>query len=136
MAPDGKITVTEKTSYADTTAQNQINAALIQSGSIPTIQNKLLYELQASKWTANLRSFITELMRSGQVTRYDDIMDRILQETNKGVAAGGGKGAGGKGDAADNGQGGSLDIPEAAIVECVRVIKEELEKVAHVTEED
>lgn len=133
MADSSKVPVSETTSYADPTVQNSLNAALIMNGSIPVIQNKLLYELQASKWTANLRDFVTNLMRSGECLKYDEIMDRVLQEANKsaGPSAATKSGAGNGRSVADS----LLAIPEAAVLECVKTIKEELEKVTHVTDE-
>lgn len=137
-----KIPINPSTSYAHESTQNQITSALIASGSIPSIQQTLLHELQASGWTTSLRTYITQLMRSGECTKYDDIMDKVLAEVGRvqgqhdAPASSGraksssntigvnGAGAAAKGDAVVD-----LKIPIRVQTEGMKVVKRELEKV-------
>ena len=127
---NGKVAVTSESTYSSTSLHNQLTGGLIANNSIPVIQATLLHELQASGWTANLREFITQLMRSGECTRYDDLMDRVLEEAMKGVVAERSRSNG----ATANGKAGAHDlrIPDRAIKEGIRVVKKELEKICEV----
>ena len=122
MSGSNKVTVNNESTYADTALQNQITAGLVINGAIPTIQSTLLHELQASGWTANLRTFLTQLMRSGECTRYDDLMDRVLEEALKGIH-GEGKAASADSDEVD------IRMPESAVKAGIKVVRKELEKI-------
>jgi len=77
-----------------------------------------------------MRSYIVQLMRSGECTKYDDLMDKVLEESMKGIMADKGKANG----ATTNGKlaSGDLKIPENAIKEGIKVVKKELEKICEV----
>jgi len=128
-----KVAVDSTSTYNSASLSNQITTALISSNSIPTIQSALLHELQSSGWTANLRAYVIKLMRSGDCTKYDDIMDRVLEEAMKGM---GDKSAGAKSNGVNGNAkaGESLRIPESAIKEGVKVVRRELEKVCEVVD--
>lgn len=116
-----KLAVNESTSFSTQPAtQTQLTTALVDHGSIPVIQNALLHELQASGWSTNLKNHVTQLMRSGECTKYDDLMDRILEE------------ALGEADAAKDGDHPSLAIPDQAITQAVKIVKKELDKICQV----
>lgn len=138
MAP-AKVPIDEKTTYTDPAVQSSINAALLQAGSIPKIQRKMLYELQAAGWTKRVETMIVSLMRSGECTKMEDLMDRVMQEVNKGetvAGAGSGTGSGKDAKGAAKEVPNPFAIPQLAITESVKVIREELEKVSNVTDED
>lgn len=119
-----KLAVSESSSFSTQPAtQTQLTTALVDHGSIPIIQNALLHELQASGWTQNLRNHVTQLMRSGECTKYDDLMDRILDQALADLDAD--KLAGGDDEA-------SLAIPARAITQAVKVVKKELDKICQV----
>lgn len=71
-------------------------------------------------------------MRSGECTKYDELMDRVIEETMKDVATRqrGAKVANGDKDAG----GASLQIPDSAIRQGIKVVKKELERVCVVDE--
>jgi len=77
-----------------------------------------------------MRSYIVQLMRSGECTKYDDLMDKVLEESMKGIMADKAKTNG----ATTNGKlaSGDLKIPENAIKEGIKVVKKELEKICEV----
>lgn len=117
-----KLAVDESTSYSTQPAtQSQLTTALVDHGSIPIIQNALLHELQASGWSQNLRNHVTQLMRSGECTKYDDLMDRILDQALSGLDA----------DSSDT-DAASLAIPPQAITQAIKVVKKELDKICQV----
>ena len=128
-----KVQVNGSTTYNVASTSNQITTALIASNSIPTIQSALLHELQAAGWTAALRAYIIKLMRSGECTKYDDIMDKVIEEAMRGL---GEKSTGTRNNGANGSVRGpdDLRIPEGAIKEGIRVVKRELEKVCEVVE--
>ncbi|KAJ9629641.1 hypothetical protein H2203_002022 [Taxawa tesnikishii (nom. ined.)] len=135
-----KVSVSGASLPANAALHNALSTALIASSSIPTIQTALLNELQASGWTANLREYVTRLMRSGECTKYDDLMDRVLQEALGDLNQRRGRGEFKKeeegeekkvnGDGKDNG----LRIPEQAVREGVKIVKRELERVCEVVD--
>lgn len=115
-----KLSVNESTSFSTQPAtQTQLTTALVDAGSIQTIQTALLHELQASGWAINLKNHVTQLMRSGECTKYDDLMDRILEEALADSSS-----------AKNNEQ--SLAIPDQAITQAVKVVKKELDKICRV----
>lgn len=70
-------------------------------------------------------------MRSGECTKYDDLMDRVLEEAMQDVVA-----SRARANAASNGASksgvDSIRLPESAIREGIKVVKKELEKVCDV----
>ncbi|KAG8631036.1 hypothetical protein KVT40_000176 [Elsinoe batatas] len=124
-----KVPVNSSSSYSAESLQNQITGALIANGSIPTIQSSLLHELQASGWTTTLRNYVVALVRSGECTKYDELMDRVLEESMKGL---GDRTRATNGNTSSNKSGQELRIPDSAIKEGIKVVKRELEKVCEV----
>ena len=68
-------------------------------------------------------------MRSGECTRYDDLMDKVLEGAMHDVVSG----VASKVKTDKTGEAG-LRIPEAAIKEGIKVVKKELEKICDVPE--
>lgn len=126
-----KIPVNSGSTYTAESLQNQITGALIANGSIPTIQSSLLHELQASGWTTTLRSYVVALVRSGECTKYDELMEKVLEESMKGIPGERTRATNGN-TSNGNRPGQELRIPDAAIREAVKVVKKELEKVCEV----
>ncbi|CAD0114623.1 unnamed protein product [Aureobasidium uvarum] len=116
-----KLAVNESTSFSTQPAtQTQLTTALVDHGSIATIQTAILHELQASGWATNLKNHVTQLMRSGECTKYDDLMDRILEEALADPSG------------AKDSTHPSLAIPDQAITQAVKVVKKELDKICQV----
>jgi hypothetical protein len=138
--------------------RNTLYSALLSNGGIPAIQSSLTHELQASGWTTNLRAYITALLRSGECTSFNEVLDRVLaeatlgpspstssadsekKETN-GVNGVNGHKVNGTGSAVAALEGksveeGGIAIPERAIVQGVRAVRRELEAVVEITVED
>ncbi|GAB7351141.1 hypothetical protein MBLNU459_g1597t2 [Dothideomycetes sp. NU459] len=130
MSATSKVPVHSSSSYSTQPGTaSALTTALVDAGSIPVIQATLLHELQASGWTANLRAYLTALMRSGECTKYDELMDRVLDEVTKDLGTRP-RSAKASSAAADKDAGASgLQIPDAAIKQGVKVVKKELEKV-------
>jgi len=64
--------------------RSDINSALLTTGAIERIQTVLLHNLQATGWTANVRKFCLELLRSGECATYGEVMERVIQEARVG----------------------------------------------------
>lgn len=134
-----KVPINQSSTYTSTSTSAALTTALITHNSIPLIQATLLHELQASGWTASLRAYITQLMRSGECTRYEELMDRVLEKAMAGIVEDKGRDRNGTA----NGMNGSgkkegddgLRIPDKAIREGIRVVKMELAKVCEVVED-
>lgn len=126
-----KVQVNEDSHYDLDSVEGQIVGALIANGSIPRIQESLLHELQASGWTTKLRAFVTDLMRGGEATRFDDLMERVLEEAMKGVDGERTRNVNGT-TTNGNRPGQELRIPDAAVKEGIKVVRRELEKVCEV----
>ncbi|KAF2190246.1 hypothetical protein K469DRAFT_723092 [Zopfia rhizophila CBS 207.26] len=128
----------QASSQIPTHLRNNIYSALLSSGGIPAIQSTLTHELQASGWTTNLRSYITQLLRTGECTTVGEVMERVMSEAQLG-------GHSQKSNGMTNGVNGvngyketeevNLRIPERAVREGVRVVRRELEKVCDITVE-
>lgn len=116
-----KIPVNQNTSYTNDAAFAQtLRTALVANGSIPTIQETLGNELQRTGWSANLRAYVTQLMRSGECTNYDELMAKVLQQAQVG--------------AEDNDAG--LKIPDSVNDKGLKVVMKEIKKVADVDDDD
>lgn len=151
MSSDSKpVTISPTTASQPLNANltNSLYAALLSSSGIPNIQATLTHELQASGWTSNLRSYITQLLRSGECTSYKEVLDRILEEANvegldaqsngtgvtNGVNGHKENGVSGSGEGKSVEEGG-IRIPHRAVREGVRVVRRELEKVCDIAVE-
>lgn len=118
--------------------RNAIYSALLSSGSIPQIQNTLTHELETSGFLSTLREYITSLLRSGECTTMDEVMQRVTQkidaqrtgsaETNGHTNGTNGNGVNGVGEEGDW----DLKIPDKTIKEGVKVVRKELEKVCEI----
>ncbi|KAK4999825.1 hypothetical protein LTR66_001209 [Elasticomyces elasticus] len=116
---------TSSTSFANSSTRAALTSALLANGSIPRIQSALLYELQSSGWTANLKLYIENLIRSGECTRCEDIMSKVLEAAmpEEMKAA---EGANGPEEE-------KIKMPEKAVREGIKVVRKELEVVCEVT---
>lgn len=117
MASSQKVAVTSSTNFSTSPGtQNTITAALVDAGSIATIRAAILHELQAAGWTQDLKSYVTSLMRSGELSSYNDIMDRVMEQ------------------ALGSGSNQALRVPDVAVKQAIKTVKHELEKVCVVAE--
>jgi hypothetical protein len=149
MPAPNPLTPAHATAPLNPSVQNALYTALMTSRSIPTIQATLTHELQASGWTSNLRAYIQQLLRSGECTTYNEVMARVMAETNgngglktNGITNGvnGTNGVHGNGNGINGVEGrsvedGGIQIPDRAVREGVRVVRRELEKVLEVAVE-
>lgn len=131
MSTTKKIPVSSSTPSNNPDFNAQLRAALVANGSIPTIQDALQNELQRTGYAKNLHDYVTKLMRSGECTKYDDIMDKVLEETLKHLdddavnENGDKKGANASGSGSDAG----LRIDDSVKDKGIAVVKKELAKV-------
>lgn len=123
---------------------SDVTSALLSAGAIPRIQAVLYHELASAGWTTNLRTFVLQLLRSGDCTTYDEIMTRVLAEAkgqDTGSAAHGVNGVNGTagdrtGPSLPTGKSveeGGIRIPPKVIREGVKTVKKELESVCEIT---
>jgi hypothetical protein len=141
--------------------RNDIYAALISGGGLRAIEGTLEHELQASGWIADLKVYITHLLRSGECTTVKEIEakvhEKIAQSAGKeggnarrnnteeesgsengsvmgnGVTNGNGVNGNGNGINGHSTDDLNLRIPNKAIVEGVQVIRRELNKICDIT---
>lgn len=142
--------------------RNDINAALISGGGLRAIEGTLEHELQASGWIADLKAYITHLLRSGECTTVKEVEakvhEKILQSAasegkatrnNNADEESGSENGIGNGITNGNGVNGisnganghgiddlDLRIPNKAVVEGVQTIRKELHKIAEITVEE
>ena len=127
--PTSKVPVSSTSSYtSDPAFAQNLRTALVANSSIPTIQETLHNELQRTGWSANLRTYVTALMRSGECTNYEDLMERVLNEALNGLEGPDEVVAGKESE----GQGPGLKIPDTVKDKGVKVVKTEIRKVADV----
>ncbi len=123
---------------------SDVTSALLSAGAIPRIQAVLSHELASAGWTTNLRSFVLQLLRSGDCSTYDQVMTRVLAEAkgqDTGSAAHGVNGVNGtagdrSGPSLPTGKSvedGGIRIPAKVIREGVKTVKKELESVCEIT---
>jgi hypothetical protein len=119
---------------------NDITTALLTANAIPRIQAVLNHELAATGWTANLRSFVLQLLRSGECTTYDELMERVLEEvrskpgqqmTEKSINGVNGTGNS-KVQSGKSVDEGGLLVPDKAVREGIKVVRKELEGVCEI----
>ncbi|KAH9819313.1 Transcription factor e(y)2 [Teratosphaeria destructans] len=106
-----KITVNGSSSGHDPALQSKINAALIQNGGVKRIQSTFQQALDEEGWSENLRKYIVELFRSGEVSTYPEAERRVYALIN-----------GGEGPY-------DLKVPESVQERGVAVVKNELRAV-------
>lgn len=138
MANSISLTPAQATHLSSNT-RNDIYSLLLSGSGIPTIERTLSHELQSSGWLDSLKSYITSLLRSGEVTTLDEIMERVrakmeLEKTSgtngvNGVV----NGVNGNGVHEGIGEDVDLKIPERAIREGAKAVRQELEKVCDIT---
>jgi hypothetical protein len=114
---------------------NSLSSALSASPtSIQTIERTLSEALSASGWTTNLRTYIQNLLRSGECSTYNEVILRVIKEV-KVEGSGADKRNGVNGTTGDDGKV-DLTVKEAVVKEGVAVVKKELEKVCTVVVDD
>ena len=120
-----------------------LTTALLSANSVPRIEAALTQELAASGWTANLRAYVTALVRSGECVSYADVMRRVNEGVmGPGVANGtaSGRGAGSKvvnGDASVGSmRDGEIKIPVEVLRKAVKVVRTEVDKVCELRVDD
>ncbi|KAF2706041.1 hypothetical protein K504DRAFT_460134 [Pleomassaria siparia CBS 279.74] len=65
--------------------RNNIYSALLSGTGIRTIEATLEHELQASGWIADLKAYMTSLLRSGECTTVAELNDRVLERVRTGA---------------------------------------------------
>jgi hypothetical protein len=123
--------------------QNMLYSALHTSSSLPRIQQTLNHELSAAGWTNNLRIYVLQLLRSGECTTYDEVMERVLKEARgepRGTKAINGAHSNGTNgitsEAGKSVEEGGIRIPENAVKEGIKAVKKELQKACDIAFED
>ncbi|CZR57149.1 uncharacterized protein PAC_07038 [Phialocephala subalpina] len=99
--------------------RSQINIQLLDTGHIHTIHEALLHALHAhpSDWPSRIQAHALQLLRSGEITSFPKLVERVLADIKRDQKRG-----------ADVG----LAIPAAVVEEGVRVTKDSLEQVCEV----
>ncbi|KAF2646425.1 hypothetical protein P280DRAFT_10708 [Massarina eburnea CBS 473.64] len=117
--------------------RNELYSALLSGSGIRSIEQTLSHELAASSFTANLKAYITHLLRSGTCSTFNEVIARVNDKIRHDTAAA-------KGDGATNGANGvnghtkdahdyDLALPRKAVVEGTRTVTAELEKICDIT---
>lgn len=70
--------------------RNDINAALISGGGLRAIESTLEHELQASGWIADLKAYITHLLRSGECTTVKEVEAKVYEKIQQAAGSEGG----------------------------------------------
>ncbi|KAF2087966.1 hypothetical protein K490DRAFT_65246 [Saccharata proteae CBS 121410] len=122
---------------------SNLTTALCSTAAIPRIQATLAHTLHEEGWSATLRAYVLQLLRSGECSTYDEVMDRVMEETMQGLAErkGGKEKENGK-EGKENGVNGGdvrkvgeegLRIPERVVKEGLRAVRKEIDAVCEVT---
>lgn len=116
--------------------RNNIYSALLSGDGIRNIEHALDRQLAESGFKDELRRYITDLFRSGQVATVEEArvlaMDKIRLQSRDEPQANGANGANGmNGDASEY----DLKIPKKAVVEGTKSVRKELERVCEITED-
>ena len=119
--------------------QAALTAALLSANSVPRIESALTQALAESGWTANLRTYITQLVRSGECVSYADVMRRVMAAVQEGEDGGAAVAASSKvlvngGSAEKDGPG--MALPVEVLKEGVRAVRGEVEKVCDLRVDD
>jgi hypothetical protein len=118
--------------------QAALTSALLSANSVPRIESALAQALSESGWTANLRAYITQLVRSGECVSYADVMKRVMQVVQQAEGEVGGVGStkvlvnGGMAER----EGPGMALPVAVLKEGVRAVRGEVEKVCDLRVDD
>jgi len=133
MSPSTKpitLLTSEAQNHLSLDLRNNIYAALLSGDGIRNIESALDRQLAESGFKDELRRYITDLFRSGQVATVEEAralaMEKIREEGANGVV---GNGVNGNGDEYD------LKIPRKAVVEGTKSVRRELEKVCEIVED-
>lgn len=114
-----KVAVNNSTVASDPPFHDQVTRALLDNGGIARIQSALQNGLDAAGWTENVRRYVTELLRSGECTTYDDCVERVRKHT---VVSGQQNGTASTNGAAERG----LTVPKSAVDRGVEAVKKEI----------
>ena len=116
--------------------QAALTSALLSANSVPRIESALAQALSESGWTANMRTYITQLVRSGECVSYADVMKRVMAA----VRTDGDDGAGGVKVLVNGGlgekDGPGVGLPVDVLKEGVRAVRGEVEKVCDLRVDD
>lgn len=74
-----KIAVNGEEAALDATKRNQITLQLLENGGVKRVEAKLKQALDETGWSQAIREQADVLFRSGEVTTYDECMQRILE---------------------------------------------------------
>lgn len=114
------------------TLRNSIYSSLLSSGGIRTVESTLTQLLQSTGFQAHLRSYITELFRTGQATTaheaYTLAMNRIKECMREGANGVNGLSAHASGDEGEA----DLRLPDSVVREGSKVVRRELERVVEI----
>ncbi|KAI9840391.1 MAG: hypothetical protein M1837_001649 [Sclerophora amabilis] len=75
-----------KNSHLTPALRSDINASLLAGGQVEKIQSHLLTLLSQSSWPSSIRQLCLSLLRSGEVTSYAQLVQRVREEVRKGEA--------------------------------------------------
>ncbi|KAL1880499.1 hypothetical protein VTK73DRAFT_5886 [Phialemonium thermophilum] len=145
----------------DADIRSQINTLLIRDGHVTKIQDHLLHSLHAhpSNWPTAVQSHALSLLRSGEVTTFPALIQRVMDDVRHDSSFGSGSDAlnnGNKGEVNGTGSGdastskangqalragednkrANLALPPAVVEEALRVTRESLEMVCEIDDGD
>ena len=111
--------------------RNNIYSTLLSTGGIRNIESALVQLLQTSGFQHQLRTYITDLFRTGQATTANEAYELAMARIRECMAAGdretGRNGVNGDGDGVVEPL--DLRLPSEVVREGSRVVKRELERV-------
>lgn len=111
-----KVAVNGSTLASDATFQDQLTRALLDNGGISRIQAALQNGLDSSGWSENVRKYVTELLRSGECTTYDDCVERVRKQSA--IQNGTSHANGATND--------SIAVPKSAVDRGIEVVRKEI----------
>lgn len=98
--------------------QAALTSALLSAHSIPRIEAQLSQSLAETGWTTNLRTYITNLVRSGECTSYKELLAKVMVAVR------------------EEGKEGGIGIPKSVVKEGLVVVRGEVEKVVDLRVDD
>lgn len=143
----------------DPDLRSQINALFLREGHATKIQEQFLHSLDAhtSNWPSAIQSHALSLLRSGQVSTFPALVERVLEDVRRdtttaasgasinstatsgnenNTAKDGVNGVNGVGKAVNGASAGtdgaSLAVPTAVVEDVIKVVRESLEAVCEV----
>ncbi|KAF5027860.1 hypothetical protein F66182_1 [Fusarium sp. NRRL 66182] len=135
----------------DPDLRSQINTVLLRDGHVSKIQEALLHALNShsTNWPTLIQSHALALLRSGEVTTFPALLNRVLEDVRHDSAlnpvSSSSNGSSAKpttnGDAAkangsvEGGSKPSLAVPESVIEEALRTTRESLEAVCEIEDD-